>query len=170
MELVKNKVYLRRYGNKGDKMNKKIVLIIGTILLLLDQIIKCIVINNNFVLIPGFLNLTYTENTGIAFGLNENNVILIILVNIVILGIIIKFLKENMDKIDMLEFISLILVLVGGVGNLIDRIFRGHVIDFININLFNFPVFNMADTYITVGAIILLIVIIKQFFIKNESK
>ena len=170
MELVKNKVYLRRYGNKGDKMNKKIVLIIGTILLLLDQIIKCIVINNNFVLIPGFLNLTYTENTGIAFGLNENNVILIILVNIVILGIIIKFLKENMDKIDMLEFISLILVLVGGVGNLIDRIFRGHVIDFININLFNFPVFNMADIYITVGAIILLIVIIKQFFIKNESK
>ena len=170
MELVKNKVYLRRYGNKGDKMNKKIVLIIGAILLLLDQIIKCIVINNNFVLIPGFLNLTYTENTGIAFGLNENNVILIILVNIVILGIIIKFLKENMDKIDMLEFISLILVLVGGVGNLIDRIFRGHVIDFININLFNFPVFNMADTYITVGAIILLIVIIKQFFIKNESK
>lgn len=149
-------------------MNKKIVLIIGTILLLLDQIIKCIVINNNFVLIPGFLNLTYTENTGIAFGLNENNVILIILVNVVILGIIIKFLKENMDKIDMLEFISLILVLVGGFGNLIDRIFRGHVIDFININLFNFPVFNMADIYITVGAIILLIVIIKQFFIKNE--
>ena len=73
-----------------------------------------------------------------------------------------------MDKIDMLEFISLILVLVGGFGNLIDRIFRGHVIDFININLFNFPVFNMADIYITVGAIILLIVIIKQFFIKNE--
>ena len=149
-------------------MNKKIVLIIGTILLLLDQIIKFIVIDNNFVLIPGFLNLSYTENTGIAFGLNENNVILIILVNIVILGIIIKFLKENMDKIDMLEFISLILVLVGGFGNLIDRIFRGHVIDFININLFNFPVFNMADIYITVGAIILLIVIIKQFFIKNE--
>ena len=149
-------------------MNKKIVLIIGAILLLLDQIIKFIVIDNNFVLIPGFLNLSYTENTGIAFGLNENNVILIILVNVVILGIIIKFLKENMDKIDMLEFISLILVLVGGVGNLIDRIFRGHVIDFININLFNFPVFNMADIYITVGAIILLIVIIKQFFIKNE--
>ncbi len=149
-------------------MNKKIVLIIGAILLLLDQIIKFIVIDNNFVLIPGFLNLSYTENTGIAFGLNENNVILIILVNVVILGIIIKFLKENMDKIDMLEFISLILVLVGGFGNLIDRIFRGHVIDFININLFNFPVFNMADIYITVGAIILLIVIIKQFFIKNE--
>lgn len=149
-------------------MNKKIVLIIGAILLLLDQIIKFIVIDNNFVLIPGFLNLSYTENTGIAFGLNENNVILIILVDVVILGIIIKFLKENMDKIDMLEFISLILVLVGGFGNLIDRIFRGHVIDFININLFNFPVFNMADIYITVGAIILLIVIIKQFFIKNE--
>ena len=149
-------------------MNKKIVLIIGAILLLLDQIIKFIVIDNNFVLIPGFLNLSYTENTGIAFGLNENNVILIILVNVVILGIIIKFLKENMDKIDMLEFISLILVIVVGFRNLIDRIFRGHVIDFININLFNFPVFNMADIYITVGAIILLIVIIKQFFIKNE--
>ena len=149
-------------------MNKKIVLIIGFILLLLDQIIKFVAINNNFVLIPGFLNLTYTENTGIAFGLNENNVILIILVNIVILGIIIKFLKENMNKIGMIEFISLILVLTGGFGNLIDRIFRGHVIDFVNINLFNFPVFNIADIYITLGAIILLIVIIKQFLIKNE--
>ena len=120
-------------------MNKKIVLIIGGILLLLDQIIKFIVINNNFTVIPGFLSLTYTENTGMAFGLNENNVILVILINIVILGIIIKFLKENIDKIDMVVFISLILILTGGFGNLIDRIFRGHVIDFIDVNLFDFP-------------------------------
>ena len=151
-------------------MNKKIVLIIGGILLLLDQIIKFIVINNNFTVIPGFLSLTYTENTGMAFGLNENNVILVILINIVILGIIIKFLKENIDKIDMVVFISLILILTGGFGNLIDRIFRGHVIDFIDVNLFDFPVFNIADIYIIVGAIILVIAIVKQFFIKNEEK
>ena len=151
-------------------MNKKIVLIIGGILLLLDQIIKFIVINNNFTVIPGFLSLTYTENTGMAFGLNENNVILVILINIVILGIIIKFLKENIDKIDMVVFISLILILTGGFGNLIDRIFRGHVIDFIDVNLFDFPIFNIADIYIIVGAIILVIAIVKQFFIKNEEK
>ena len=151
-------------------MNKKIVLIIGGILLLLDQIIKFIVINNNFTVIPGFLSLTYTENTGMAFGLNENNVILVILINIVILGIIIKFLKENIDKIDMVVFISLILILTGGFGNLIDRIFRGHVIDFIDVNLFDFPVFNIADIYIIVGAIILVISIVKQFFIKDEEK
>lgn len=151
-------------------MNKKIVLIIGGILLLLDQIIKFIVINNNFTVIPGFLSLTYTENTGMAFGLNENNVILVILINIVILGIIIKFLKENIDKIDMVVFISLILILTGGFGNLIDRIFRGHVIDFIDVNLFDFPVFNIADIYIIVGAIILVIAIVKQFFIKNEER
>ena len=151
-------------------MNKKIVLIIGGILLLLDQIIKFIVINNNFTVIPGFLSLTYTENTGMAFGLNQNNVILVILINIVILGIIIKFLKENIDKIDMVVFISLILILTGGFGNLIDRIFRGHVIDFIDVNLFDFPVFNIADIYIIVGAIILVISIVKQFFIKDEEK
>ena len=151
-------------------MNKKIVLIIGGILLLLDQIIKFIAINNNFVVIPGFLSLTYTENTGMAFGLNQNNVILVILINIVILGIIIKFLKENIDKIDMVVFISLILILTGGFGNLIDRIFRGHVIDFIDVNLFDFPVFNIADIYIIVGAIILVIAIVKQFFIKNEER
>ena len=151
-------------------MNKKIVLIIGGILLLLDQIIKFIVINNNFTVIPGFLSLTYTENTGMAFGLNQNNVILVILINIVILGIIIKFLKENIDKIDMVVFISLILILTGGFGNLIDRIFRGHVIDFIDVNLFDFPVFNIADIYIIVGAIILVIAIVKQFFIKNEER
>ena len=151
-------------------MNKKIVAIIGAVLLILDQITKVILFNNSWTVIPGFLSFTYVGNTGMAFGLSQNNVLLIILVNIVILGILIKFLKENVNKIDSTVFISIVLILTGGSGNLIDRIVKGHVIDFININLFNFPVFNLADIYITVGVILLMFVIIKTFFKKNADE
>lgn len=158
------------HENKGGKMNKKIVAIIGAVLLILDQITKVILFNNSWTVIPGFLSFTYVGNTGMAFGLSQNNVLLIILVNIVILGILIKFLKENVNKIDSTVFISIVLILTGGSGNLIDRIVKGHVIDFININLFNFPVFNLADIYITVGVILLMFVIIKTFFKKNADE
>ena len=70
--------------------------------------------------------------------------------------------------------ISLILIAAGGISNLIDRIFRGYVVDFIDVNFFNFPNFNVADISIIIGIGILLIVIIKSFFsgetIKNYGK
>ena len=156
-------------------MNRKhLIIIIGLIIILLDQITKILVINENIILIPNLLLFTYTQNTGTAFGIGSNNAIIIIILNIIVLGVIIKFLKERKDDVEMNIFISLILIASGGISNLIDRIFRGYVVDFIDVNLFNFPNFNLADISIIIGIGILLIVIIKSFFsgktIKNYGK
>lgn len=153
-------------------MKKKIMLAITSLaIILLDQLSKLLIIDKSINLIPNILSFTYTQNTGVAFGLIDNNLIFVILFNIVILGIIIKFLKENNENIDFVVLVSLILILSGGVGNLIDRLLRGYVVDFIKLEFINFPVFNLADISVTVGVLILIIVIIKQMIInKNESR
>ena len=153
-------------------MKKKIMLAITSLaIILLDQLSKLLIIDKSINLIPNILSFTYTQNTGVAFGLIDNNLIFVILFNIVILGIIIKFLKENNENIDFVVLVSLILILSGGVGNLMDRLLRGYVVDFIKLEFINFPVFNLADISVTVGVLILIIVIIKQMIInKNETR
>lgn len=150
--------------------NRKIIvlIIIGIIILILDQISKILLIEKNITIIPSILNFTYTENTGAAFGIGSNNIFFIILINIIILGIIIKFIKERKDDIDFKILIPLVLILSGGIGNLIDRIFRGYVVDFIDINLFDFPNFNIADMSIVIGILLLILVLIKSI-IKDEK-
>lgn len=153
-------------------MKKKIILAVASItIIMLDQISKLIMIDKNINIIPQILSFSYTQNTGMAFGLISNNIIFVIIFNIVILGIIIKFLKENNDSIDYTVLVSLILIVSGGIGNLIDRILRGYVVDFIKFDFINFPIFNVADISVTIGVLILIIVIIKQMIInKNESR
>lgn len=149
--------------------NKKVVLIIlGISIILLDQITKAILIGKNTTVIPNVLNFTYTENTGVAFGIGSNNLLFIIIVNIIVLGMIIKFIKEREEQVNFSILISLILILSGGIGNLIDRIVRGYVIDFIDINLFNFPNFNIADISICIGIISLIVILYKS--ILKEKK
>ena len=149
------------------KNNKVVLIILGISIILLDQITKAILSGKNLIIIPNILNFTYTENTGVAFGIGSSNLILIIISNIVVLGIIIKFIKERKEQVNFSILFSLVLILSGGIGNLIDRIVKGYVIDFIDVNLFNFPNFNVADISIIIGIGILLIVIIKSFFSKK---
>lgn len=152
--------------------NKKIfIIIIGFSIILIDQIVKIILLGKNIEVIPNILNITYTENTGVAFGIGANNFFMIIIINVMILGVIIKYIKDKQEQINLKVLIPLILILSGGIGNLIDRIFRGYVIDFIDINIFNFPNFNIADISITLGIIILIIYIINSMvFEKNDEK
>lgn len=150
------------------KHKKVWLIILGICIILLDQITKAILIGKNTTVIPNVLNFTYTENTGVAFGIGSSNLILIIIVNIVVLGIIIKFIKERKEQVNFSILISLILILSGGIGNLIDRIARGYVIDFIDINVFNFPNFNIADISISIGIISLIFILCKS--ILKEKK
>ena len=152
-------------------MKKKIILAVASIaIIMLDQISKLIMIDKNINIIPQILSFSYTQNTGVAFGLISNNIIFVIIFNIVILGIIIKFLKENNESIDYTVLVSLILILSGGIGNLIDRILRGYVVDFIKFDFINFPIFNVADISITLGIFILVIVIVKQMILNKNEK
>ena len=142
------------------KNNKSIIYatIICIILLVIDQIIKIIIINNNIniTIIPNILNIHTVQNTGGAFGIGRGNTGMFIITNIVVLGLIVRFIHLQKDFMDKSTLYTLCIILAGGVGNLIDRISRGYVIDFISIfpNI-NFPKFNFADIYITVGWIIL---------------
>ena len=82
------------------RYNKKTTILLGILIIILDQITKILLVKKNITIIPRILNFTYTENIGLAFGIGANNILMIIIVNIVILGIIIKFLKERTAQIN----------------------------------------------------------------------
>ncbi len=145
-------------------------------LVALDQITKWIALNNlkeigSIYLINGVFNFTYVENRGAAFGLMQNwRWFFIISTTIVISIMIYYYIKLPKTKIYNLVRGCLVLILAGAVGNYIDRLFRGYVIDFFHatfIKFMDFPVFNLADSYVVVGAILLSILVI--FFIKDDE-
>lgn len=137
--------------------------IIGIAVIIIDQLSKLLVTNKNITIIPNFLKFTYTENTGGAFGIGTKLAILAL--SIIIIVSIIIFLIKQKNKIT--NFTPYILILSGSIGNLIDRTFRGYVIDFIDVNIFNFPTFNIADISIVLGIIYLIFLIIMQ---KSDDK
>jgi len=126
----------------------------------IDQVIKFNVIksiyNSGITIIDRVLNLTYTENTGGAFGIGTNSTIMFVLVNIIVITLITKFILTKKNEISNYILIGLGLILSGGIGNLIDRIFRGFVIDYIDFNpLIKYPVFNIADVCVVIGCLII---------------
>ncbi len=134
-----------------------IILII--IILGLDQSTKFI-LNNNLVLnqtnpvIKGFFNLTLVHNRGAAFGILKNQLPLFIFTSIFAIILIYINLKKSARKRKLsLSSLALGLILAGAIGNLIDRLVFGYVIDFLDFCVW--PVFNVADSAITVGAILL---------------
>jgi len=132
-------------------------------LVILDQVTKALVINffnlyDSVALLP-MINLTFVVNYGFAFGLLNNPSLNQILVSLVILAIIIYFLYLLIKTQDKIFQLTLTLILAGASGNFIDRIFRGFVIDFIDIYIgkYHWPAFNIADSCITVGFVVLMI-------------
>ncbi len=124
-----------------------------------------------FALFHGVLQITYVENTGAAFSVGQGNVVQYIIISSIVLGIIIRFLILQFEKIDCVTKIMLCLVLAGGISNLIDRIFRRFVLDYIDIGqLLFFPIFNIADAYIVVGWVILVALTIRYTLKEVKSK
>lgn len=143
-----------------------ILIFIALTIFLLDQIIKLYIASTMYnyskVLVNGVLNLTYTKNTGGAFGIGKNSLIGFIIINSIIIGLLIYYVVKD-HKIKLCSLISISLIIGGGLGNLADRIFRGYVIDYLDINpLFKYPVFNFADICIVLGSILLLGSLIKD--------
>ena len=143
--------------------DKRWYLAITAVVIVLDQITKSWVAavlrdGGDIVLIRGFLNLSYTENPGIAFGmLNDGNVKwLLVGISVVAIAVVIFYLMRT-GAYNRLLLVALSLLAGGITGNLIDRIRMGRVIDFIEVyyKTSHFPVFNVADTAITIGAMLL---------------
>lgn len=160
-----------------QKDNKSLInaTIVSVILLLIDQVTKYIILKNNtnMTLMPNILAIKTTQNTGGAFGVGEGNTVMFIITNLVVLGLIIRFIHLQKDFMDKATLYTLFVILAGGFGNLIDRLVRGYVIDFINIfPATNFPKFNFADIYITIGWIALAFIFALYSYkeIKNSKK
>lgn len=129
-------------------------------LIIIDQIAKIAIIkniyNSSLTVINGILNFTYAENTGGAFSIGNNSTIMFIIVSIIVIILLAKFIISKREEMPLNIQIALCLILSGGIGNLIDRIIRGFVIDFIDFNqLIKYPIFNIADIYIVVGCVII---------------
>lgn len=106
--------------------------------------------------IPKILELHYSENTGMAFSLFEDHyLVLTIFVSIVVLGMILYIVKTK--KLNW----TLVFMLSGGLGNLLDRLIYGHVVDFINFLFVDFAIFNIADIYLNIAAALMLLTILK---------
>ena len=111
-----------------------------------------------------WLNLTYQENTGAAFSiLRDKQLFLIILTSIILLGVIIMMLTKRIKKKSYIW--SFALIVAGGAGNLIDRIANNYVVDFIDVRIIKFAVFNFADICAVCGTISLIV-----FYMINEVK
>lgn len=144
-----------------SKKNKIKIATMMLLLILIDQISKSIVqtnlMNQSILIIPKFLKFTYVKNTGIAFGLGAESVILIIFFNIFILGVLGTIWCKKRKELLVSAQLSIAIIMAGGIGNLIDRIFRGYVIDFIDISqIIDYPVFNIADICVVVGFLIII--------------
>lgn len=152
---------------------KKIILI-SILTLIIDIISKQLVLNlmieyQSINIIPGFFNLTLAKNTGIAFSFLEGKLPLIIIMTMIIILIILKYLKHsNPNKY---ESICYGLIIGGAIGNLLDRIIYHYVIDFLDFKIFNysFPIFNLADTAIVIGVILLIILSVIEESRKNNE-
>jgi len=163
--------------NRNIKTNKLIWIIIDIILfcilVCIDQFTKRLALNNlmgndGISIIENVFSLYYVENRGAAFGIMQNGQMFFIIVAIIILLMILYLLAAiPAQKKYNLMHIFLTIISAGAVGNLIDRITNGYVIDFLYFELIDFPVFNVADIYVTCSAFIFIILF--MFYYKEDD-
>ena len=141
---------------------KKRIIILSSILFIIDIIIKLIIKNNmnlfdSIVIIPNFFNITFVMNEGAAFSiLQGKQIFLIILACLVLISIIYYIRKDNLNNLKVIYYS----LLIGGIlGNLLDRIIYNSVIDYLDFKIFSYdyPIFNLADTFIFFGVVLILI-------------
>jgi len=150
-----------------------ISIVVAAMLIIVDQITKYVALIKlkpigNTTLIKGFMDFTFVENRGAAFGILNGKTWLLLLLAIVICIILIIIIKKlpHTKEYRYLKA-TLVLILAGAIGNMIDRVVRGYVVDFFEFTFFKFPVFNMADIYVVVGTISMAIIVL--FVIKDDK-
>lgn len=142
-------------------MIQVITLVSVAVLVAIDQIIKLLAIEylepiGSLPLIDGFIQLSYVENTGAAFGSFKGQTGLLSGFTLVVIVAGLVYLLSGKLKMGV-EYVCVTLMLAGGAGNLVDRVFRGFVVDYIEPLFIDFAIFNFADILVTCSAVVLVI-------------
>ena len=143
-----------------------IVAVIVLLLIGLDQLVKNYVVQQISLgevrsWIPNLVSLTYLQNRGAAFSMLQDQQWLFAVITLVAMVGAIWYLHKHMEDSLWLVF-GLILIIAGGLGNFIDRMSQGFVVDMFHLDFINFAIFNVADSYLTVGVIVLFIAMLKE--------
>lgn len=151
-----------------------LLVIIGILLIVADQLVKLWAVSalepvGSITVIENVFSLTYVENTGAAWGMMAGAKWYLILMPIIIIIAVLTFLIIKKLK-DPILLWACMLVISGGIGNLIDRIFRGFVVDYLHATFIDFPVFNLADCCITIGAGLLILYVILSEIKEQKAK
>lgn len=150
-----------------------ITLFITIAILVLDQVTKAVIaksmaVGDSYTVIPKFLYITSHRNNGAAWGILSGRMSFFFIVTLVVLGLLVFFyIKEA--KGNFLMQVAISLLFAGALGNFIDRMLHGEVVDFIDTKIFSydFPIFNVADSSLTIGVILVLIALL---FDSRKSK
>ena len=150
-----------------------IYLAIAALVVVVDQVIKFFVSTNlkpigSAVAIPHLLDLVYVENRGVAFGMFKDMRWIFVALTSVVIVVFLALLIKNGNKSKLFS-ISAALIIGGGIGNLIDRIFLGYVIDYLQLSFFS-PVCNFADYCISIGTVLLVIYLLFFYDTKDGKK
>lgn len=159
-----------------------ILILLSLLIVAIDQISK-IYIHTNFELgdtvsvIENYFNITYVRNTGAAFGIFSDSQqtfrhIFFLSIPVVAVAVIVFFIY-GLPEDELAQIISLSLISGGAIGNYIDRIQYGYVIDFLDVhikNIYSWPVFNIADSAIVIGVTVLSVLMIMEYFEERKAK
>ena len=135
-------------------------------LIVLDQLVKAYVVQNIALgeiksWIPNLVSLTYLQNRGAAFSMLQDQQWFFALITFVVMGVAVWYLHKHIEDSWWLVT-GLVLIIAGGLGNFIDRISQGFVVDMFHLDFVNFAIFNVADSYLTVGVLVLLLAMLKE--------
>lgn len=155
----------------------KKILPISLLLVVIDQIVKILIISKmtlleSITIISNFFNITYVRNTGAAWSILSDNSLLLIIISIFALVLLYYYLIKN-KELSRIDIISYSMLTGGIIGNLIDRVVHGYVIDYLDFKIFNynFPIFNIADTLIVISVIVIGIsLIVGEYREQNSNK
>lgn len=146
----------------------------AAILICLDQAAKYFAVLKlkpigSMVLVDGVMDLTYVENHGVAFGmLSGQRWVILLLTGVITVGLVYYYTTLPKTREYFYARIAMVMIFAGAIGNMIDRMLRGFVVDFFEFTFFQWPVFNVADIYVVLGVFILMILIL--FVIKEPAE
>ncbi|CAD7360080.1 MULTISPECIES: signal peptidase II [Staphylococcus] len=149
-------------------------ILIVVLILIADQVTKFVIrtqmaVGESFNVIPHFLSITSHRNNGAAWGILSGKITFFYIITVIILiALVVFFIKEAKNQ--MMMQIAISLLFAGALGNFIDRVRTGEVVDFVDTVIFgyDFPIFNIADASLTIGVILLVIVLLKDQNQKGE--